>query len=147
MLSFFKKVGADLAAQFKQYQGDTVFLAAAAAASANVTAADGKIDDAEVDAAISGMLSKDALKAAFTPAAIEGAVGEALNRAKTRSGRMENIRAIQAMAVRPAEQRQDVFLIAADVADQGGSIGPEEDQVLAAIAKELNLDKNKLLNG
>lgn len=147
MMSFLKKVVGDIGAQFKQYQGDTVFLNATAAACANVTAADGKIDDDEIDAAISGMLSKDELKAAFSPATIESAVSEALNRAKSRSGRMENLRAIQAMAVRPAEQRQDVFLIAADVADQGGSIGNEEDVVLTTIAKELSLDKNKLLNG
>lgn len=144
LMSIFKKFVGDVAAQFKQYQGDTVFLSATASACANVTAADGKIEDSEIDAAVSGMMAKEALKAAFTPAAIEASVNEALNRAKTRSGRMENIRAIQAMATRPAEQRQDLFLIAADVADNGG-IGPEERTVLENIAKELSLDAAKLL--
>jgi tellurite resistance protein len=40
--------------------------------------------------------------------------------------------------------RQDVFLIAADVADQGG-IGSEEQVVLNDIAKLLNVDGAKLL--
>jgi tellurite resistance protein len=143
-MSFLQKLVGDATAAFTKYKGDTVFLNALAAACANVTAADGVIEDAEIESAIAGISNKPELKAAFTPAAIESALTEALNNAKTRHGRMTNIRAIQAMAARPAEQKQDVFLIAADVADNGG-IGQDEHKVLDTIAKELGVDKGKLL--
>jgi tellurite resistance protein len=57
---------------------------------------------------------------------------------------MENKRNIEALVSRDATVRQDVFLIAADVADQGG-IGPEEMVVLTDIGGLLNLDAKKLL--
>ncbi len=126
------------------YSGDAVFLAAAAAAAANVTAADGSIDDAEVDSAISGMMANPILSKSYTSAKIEEALNGALTRAKTRAGRIENKRAIEQLSTRAVEQRQDVFLIAADVADNGG-IGDDERKVLDEIAKSLNVDGAKLL--
>jgi tellurite resistance protein len=57
---------------------------------------------------------------------------------------MENKRNIEALVARDATVRQDVFLIAADVADQGG-IGAEEEKVLIDIGGLLNLDAKKLL--
>lgn len=126
------------------YSGDAIFLNAATSAAANVTAADGKIDDAEIETAITGMQSNPILNGSFSGAKIEEALGAALTRAKTRLGRMENKRHLEALSVRPIEQRQDVFLIAADVADNGG-IGDDERKVLDDIAKALNVDGAKLL--
>lgn len=126
------------------YTGDADFLHGVAAAAANVTAADGSIDDSEIDTAISGMQANPIVGASYSGSQIEDALNHALQRAKTRSGRMENKRAIEALMTRSAEARQDVFLIAADVADNDG-IGAEERKVLEEIAKALNLDANKLL--
>ncbi len=114
-----------------------------AAAVANVIAADGQIEDAEFDAAVSGMVAHPSLKS-FTPAQIEKAVGDALRQAKSRFGRNENNTAIAALVTKPEDIRQGIFLIAADVADQGG-IGDKEHVALEGIAKALGVDKAKLL--
>lgn len=126
------------------YSGDSAFLHGVAAAAANVTAADGQIDDSEIDAAISGMQANPIVSASYSASQIEDALTNALRHAKTRAGRMENKRAIEALMSRPSDLRQDVFLIAADVADDGG-IGAEERKVLDEIANALNLDAKKLL--
>lgn len=130
--------------EIASYTGDKAFLAGVAAAAANVTAADGKIEDSELDAAISGMQANPIVSKSYTGSQIEEALTAALNRAKTRAGRMENKRAIEALMSRDIELRQDVFLIAADVADDGG-IGAEERKVLEDIGKALNVDAAKLL--
>jgi tellurite resistance protein len=129
------------------YKGDTVFLHAAAAAAANVIAADGTIEDTEIDAAIKGMLANETLKASYTPSQIEVALTEALNHAKTRAGRMTNTRAIEAMAAKPADAKQDVFLIAADVTDGNSKngLGADEKASLKKIADALGVDMTRLL--
>lgn len=143
-MAFFKQLGNEAVKALRSYSGDTVFLSAAASFAANVTAADGQIDEAEIESAISGMQSNQLLAKSFSAAQIEDAVNSALIRAKSRVGRMENKRNLEALFTRPIEQRQDVFLIGADVADQGG-IGEEEDKVLTEGAKILNVDKKALL--
>jgi tellurite resistance protein len=109
-----------------------------------VTAADGVVEDSEVDAAIKGMQSNAIVSASFNSTQISDAYGLALIRAKTRAGRMENKRNIEALVTREVTVRQDVFLIAADVADDGG-IGQQEMAVLMDIGGLLNLDAKKLL--
>lgn len=76
------------------YVGDDAFLKGVSSAAANVTAADGKIEDDEVDAAISGMQANPIVAASYNSSQIEEAFGAALVRAKTRAGRMENKRFI-----------------------------------------------------
>jgi tellurite resistance protein len=143
-MSFFKKFLDQANKSLVSYTGDKVFLAGVAAAAANVTAADGSIDDSEVDAAISGMQANPIVSASYSGSQIEEALNAALTRAKSRAGRMENKRAIEALQTRDIGVRQDVFLIAADTADQGG-IGPEEKVVLTEIGKLINVDADKLL--
>lgn len=130
--------------QLNAYAGDSVFLKGVASAAANVTAADGSIDDSEIDSAISGMQANPLVSASYSSSQIEEALTAALSRAKSRAGRMENKRNIEALMTRDVTVRQDVFLISADVADQGG-IGTEEQVVLNDIAKLLNVDGAKLL--
>jgi tellurite resistance protein len=126
------------------YAGDTSFLKGVASAAANVTAADGSIDDSEIEAAIAGMQANPIVSASYNSSQIEEALNGALSRAKSRAGRMENKRFIEALMTRDVSVRQDVFLIAADVADQDG-IGAQEQVVLNDIAKLLNVDGAKLL--
>ena len=76
--------------------------------------------------------------------AMERELHEAIARAKSRAGRLENLRLVGGIADRPLEQRQDVFLIAADVADQGG-ISELEHKALDEIAEVLSVDKPALL--
>ena len=127
------------------YNGDTVFLAAATSAAANVIYADGRVEDSELDAAISGMAANPILSASYSASKIEDALSQALARAKTRAGRMENRRFIEAVATRAIEMRQDVFLIGADVADADGNMGDDERRVLDEVAKILSVDAGKLL--
>lgn len=129
------------------YTGDAEFLLAAASAAANVVAADGTIEDAEVDAAIAGMMGNKILASSYAASKIEEEVGNAIQRAKTRAGRIQNQRHIEHMLTRDVELRQDILLIAADTTE-GNSLhhlGEDEKKALEAIAKCLNLDANKLL--
>ncbi len=64
---------------------------------------------------------------------LEEALYEAIARARTRAGRVENLRRVAAIAGRPMEQRQDAFLVAADVADHEG-VSEIEDKALTEIA-------------
>ncbi|ACL58152.1 hypothetical protein [Methylobacterium nodulans] len=50
------------------------------------------------------------------------------------------------MSSRPAADKERIFLIAADVADNGG-IGDEEKQALLTIAQVLGVNGEKLLQG
>ncbi len=97
------------------YAGDAMFLQAAVSAAANVIVADGDVAEEEVEAAIVGIRANPILEKSYDTLRVEQELYEAISRAKTRAGRIENLRAAAAIAERPIEQRQDVFLIAADV--------------------------------
>lgn len=127
----------------KAYTGDATFLAGAAAAAALVTRADGQVDEGEITAALEGLTANPLLKS-FTASKVDDVFTQALDRSKSRAGKIELQRAIAALAARSLEERQDVLLIGADVADDNG-IGAEERKVLDGIAKTLGLDANKLI--
>ena len=143
-MGFFDNLLSKVSADFSKYAGDKVFLSAAVGAAALVVNADGQIDDAEVNAAIAGLSANKKLNSAYKPAEIESELVKALNDSKTRSGKLNITRALEALVARPVEQRQDVLVIAADVADQGG-IGQEEKDVLINIGKSVGLDAVKFL--
>ncbi|WP_368508111.1 Tellurite resistance protein TerB [Bradyrhizobium lupini] len=142
-MGLFAKVFSDARKKINSYVGDDAFLKGVASAAANVTAADGVVEDSEVDASIKGMQSNTIVSGSFNSTQISDAYGLALIRAKTRAGRMENKRNIEALVGRDVTVRQDVFLIAADVC--GDEIKPEELTVLETIGGLLNLDAKKLL--
>jgi hypothetical protein len=75
---------------------------------------------------------------------VEKALFEALARGELRAGRLENLQHVAAIAERPVEHRQYVFLIAADAADKGG-ITESEHKVLDELAAALAVDKASLL--
>jgi tellurite resistance protein len=126
------------------YAGDVLFLQAAVSAAANVIVADGDVAEEEIEAAILGIRSNPILEKSYDTLRVEQELYEAIARAKTRAGRIENLRAASAIADRPIEQRQDVFLIAADVADLGG-ISDVEHTALDEIANALDVVKSALL--
>jgi tellurite resistance protein len=90
------------------------------------------------------MLKNSALKSAFTSSEIESAFVAACGRSKTRAGRLENNQALEAVATRDENLKKAIFMMAADVADDG-QIASEEDAVLGKIASILGLDKARLL--
>lgn len=143
-MSILDRVLATAKGALQSYAGDKAFLAGAVAAAALVTAADGQIDESEIAAAIKGMQANKIVGASYSGSQIEEALTSALNNAKTRAGKIDLKRSIEALLTRPIEARQDVFLIAADIADDNG-IGEQEKVVLFDIGKLLNLDANKLL--
>lgn len=126
------------------YAGDAVFLQASVSAAANVIVADGDVAEEEIESAIVGIRANPILEKSYTILRIEQELYEAIGRAKTRAGRLENLRNLSAIADRPVEQRQDVFLIGADVADFGG-ISDVEHKALDEIAAALQVDKATLL--
>ncbi|WP_407520435.1 tellurite resistance TerB family protein [Methylobacterium oryzisoli] len=128
----------------RSYSGDTAFLHAAVSATANVIMADREIDEDEIETALSVMSANPILQKSYGVLKLEQELHEAIARAKSRAGRIENMRYVSAITERPTEQRQDVFLIAADVADQGG-ISELEHKVLDEVAESLGIDKAHLL--
>jgi tellurite resistance protein len=144
-MGLFDKIFDRAKSVINSYSGDSEFLQGAAAAVALVINADGKIEDAEKDAALKGLTANELLKGSFTPVAIESALGEALANSTTRAGKAVLMRRIAGLAVRKDAIRQDILLIAADTADVG-DIGAEEKAVLVNIGKTLGLgDVEKLL--
>ena len=126
------------------YAGDGVFMQGAVAAAANVIVADGDVDEDEIESALVGMRANPILEKSYDTLTLEKELYEAIARAELRAGRMENLRLVAALADRPIEQRQDILLIAADVADKGG-VTASEHTVLDELAQALSVDKAALL--
>lgn len=138
----------DILARFRQtvtaYAGDETLMQAGVSAAANVIVADGEVAGAEFETALTGVLASPILEKGYDVLMLEEALYEAIGRARTRAGRADNLRRVAAIAGRPAEQRESVFLVAADVADHDG-IAEIEHVALAEIATALLVDKAALL--
>lgn len=126
------------------YAGDSVFMQAAVAAAANVIVADGETDEEEIESALVSMRANPILEKSYDTLTLEKELYAALARAELRAGRLENVQLVAAIADRPIEHRQHVFLIAADVADRGG-ITETEHKALTELATALDVDKVALL--
>jgi hypothetical protein len=74
---------------------------------------------------------------------LEAELFDGIARARTRVGRADNLSRVAAIAERSIEQRNGVFLIAADAADHEG-ISDVEHQALKEIATALVVDKEAL---
>ncbi|WP_298962524.1 TerB family tellurite resistance protein [uncultured Methylobacterium sp.] len=142
----FKTTAANALKSFRAKTGDTAFLNAAVAIAANVTAADGSIEQSEIDKSKKVILAHPAIEPAFNAKEIETALNTALDRAETRNGRATNAEAIEKMASRDEADRKALFLIGADVADVG-EIGDKEHAALQRIADALGVNKAALLEG
>jgi len=142
----FKTTAANALKSFRAKAGDTAFLNAAVAIAANVTAADGNIEQAEIDKAKKVILAHPAIEPAFNGKEIEAALNVALDRAETRNGRAVNAEAIEKVSGRDETDRKALFLIGADVADVG-EIGDKEHAALQRIADALGVNKAALLDG
>ncbi|MGC5780772.1 tellurite resistance TerB family protein [Methylobacterium sp. NFXW15] len=126
------------------YAGDETLMQAAVSAAANVIVADGEVAGEEFETALKGVLASPILEKGYDALMLEEALYDAIGRARTRAGRADNLRRIAAIAGRPADQRESVFLVAADVADHDG-IAEIEHTALNEIAAALIVDKQGLL--
>ena len=143
-MGFFQDALVRLNRVVMSFAGDAVFMQAAVAAAANVIVADGETDEEEVETALAAMRANPILEKSYDTLALEKELYEALARAELRAGRLENLHLVAAIADRPLDHRQNVFLIAADVADKGG-VTETEHKVLDDLARTLDVDKNTLL--
>lgn len=137
---FFARVARAAAA----YAGDETLMQAAVSAAANVIVADGEVAGDEFDTALTGVLASPIIEKGYDALMLEEALYEAIGRARTRAGRADNLRRVEALAGRPVDQREGVFLVAADVADHDGIV-ESEHVALAEIAAALIVDKSRLL--
>lgn len=126
------------------YAGDRALMLAAVSAASNVIVADGEVAGQEFDVALQGLRADPVLMKGYDALMLEMELYAGIARARTRLGRAENLRHVAAVATRPANQRENVFLIAADVADQDG-ISNIEASALGAIAAALGVDGVGLL--
>ena len=126
------------------YAGDGVLMRAAVSAAANVIVADGEVAGAEFETALAGLRANPILEKGYDTLMLESELYDGIARARTRAGRAENLRHVAGAAGRPAEQRESIFLLAADVADHEGIAGVEA-AALAEIAAALRVDPAALL--
>lgn len=126
------------------YVGDKALMLAAVSAAANVIVADGEVAGQEFDTALHGLSADPVLMKGYDALMLETELYEGIARARTRLGRAENLRHVAAIIERPMSQRENVFLIAADVADQDG-ISNIEASALGEIAAALRVDGVGLL--
>lgn len=126
------------------YAGDRPLMRAAVSAASNVIVADGEVAGAEFETAVQGMRANPILEKGYDSLMLESELYDGIARARTRLGRADNLRHVSAVAGRPLDQRESVFLIAADVADHDG-ISPIEAIALTEIAAALGVDGDGLL--
>ena len=135
----FKGLKDRLAGGAKRMSGRTDLLEAVCAAAALVAAADGNVDDSEIDATAKAVSANETLNTAFSPREIEGSIQRMLDRANGgRVGKMGLYKEIEDVAG-SAEDGEIVLLTAMDIADADGSVDDAEKAVLEKIAGKLGL--------
>lgn len=135
----FKGLKDKLSGGAKRMSGRTDLLEAVCAGAALVAAADGTIDDSEVEATAKAVMANETLNTAFDARAIEGCIQRMIDRANGgRVGKMGLFKEIDDIASN-AEEAEIVLLTAMDIADADGSVSPEETAVLERIAGRLGL--------
>lgn len=126
------------------YAGDETLMQAGISAAANVIVADGEVAGEEFETTLVGLRANPIIEKGYDLLMLEEALYEAIAWGRTRAGRVENLRRVAAIAGRPIEQRQDAFLVAADVTDHEG-VSEIEDKALAEIAAALIVNKSELM--
>lgn len=135
----FKALKAKLDGSAKRLSGRTDLLEAVCAGAALVAAADGSIDDSEIEATIKAVTANETLNTAFGANEINGCIERMLDRANGgRVGRMGLMKEIDDIAGNQ-EDGEVVLLTAMDIADSDGEVDPEETAVLEKIAGRLGL--------
>lgn len=122
----------------KRMQGKTDMLEAVCAASALVAAADGSIEDSEIEAMAKAVSANEILNTAFSAREIEGSITRMIDRANGgRVGQMGLYREIEEVAADPDAEL--VLMAALDIAEADGAIDDKETAVLEKVATKLGL--------
>ena len=137
MLNIWKSKLSDTISKFA---GSTKFLEAVCAACALV-AASNDIKDEEVEAAIDAVKTNKTLSGAFKAQKIEKAISTALERTKTRPGKLGLFKELEQVT---EDQAEIVYLAALDVADADGDIDDVEREMLTKIAGKLSVNESTL---
>lgn len=126
---------------FNKVSGNKDFLEAVCAASALVAAADGSVDDEEIEAALNSIKSHPKLSEAFDSREIEKCAETMLKRVESggRVGKMSLYKEIKDVKGDP-EMKEMVYLCALDVAHADGKVDEHEVKVLTRICNDLRLN-------
>jgi tellurite resistance protein TerB len=127
------------------YGENTDFLEAVCAAAALVAFADGEIEPEERAKIVSLIQKHPSLGKLYGIDVIEKTSDTMFKRAAEASGRQSLARELDDIKGRPdgARMGEDVYLVALDVANADGELEPEEQAVLAKIAKRLGVDASQ----
>lgn len=141
---FAKLFGKKAEAAVQKFSGRTDFLEAVCASAALIAAADGEIEDSEVDAAVKAVKANKALAQGFDQQTIDRTINAMLERAGGgRVGRAGLRKEILEVAKDP-EMAEAVILTALDVAEADGEVEPAEQKLLENLAKDLGIDLARL---
>lgn len=139
----FAKLKEKLTGSVNKFSGRKDFLEAVCAASALIAAADGEVEDKEIEMAIKTVSANPNLSGGFPAREIELTMEGMLRRAQAgRTGRMGLYKEIDDIAS-DAEMAEVVYLTALDVSESDGEMEPEEKEVLKKIADRLHIDQKK----
>lgn len=143
----FAKFAEKLSGFKNRLAGKTDLLEGIAAASALVAAADGKIDDSEVDSVLKALSNHKVLSEAFPTSTIERVADTMISRANQgRAGALGLYREIEEVNAKSGvDDREMLLVIAIDVSEADGEIDAKEREVLAKIATKLGLNINSYL--
>ena len=128
----FAKMKEKLAGGAKRMQGRTDLLEAVCAACALVAAADGSVDDSELEATVKSVTANENLRTAFKPNEIEACIDKMLQRAN--GGRVGRMNLMKELDEIPHGDGEMVLLSALDVAEADGNIDDNEMAVIDKIA-------------
>lgn len=142
MFGMFKKKAED---SVNKLSGRTDLLEAICAAGAYIAAADGEIEDKEVEALVKAVKANSTLTKAYDARAIDAAVNKMLDIAQggTRVGKMNLMKEIREGA-KTSEDAELVVLVALDVSDADGENEPAEIEAAKKIARELGVNYDAL---
>ena len=141
---FAKLFGKKAEAAVQKFSGRTDFLEAVCASAALIAAADGEIEDSEVDAAVKAVKANKALAQGFDQQTIDRTINAMLERAGGgRVGRSGLRKEIMEVA-KDHEMAEAVILTALDVAEADGEVEPAEQKLLENLAKDLGIDLARL---
>lgn len=136
----FAKLKEKFTGSVNKFAGRKDFLEAVCAACALVSAADGELEDAEIEQTIKGIASNPSLAGAFSTREIELTAEAMCKRAQGgRVGKMGLFKEIEDIS-KDHDMAETVLLTAMDVADSDGQVEPEEKEVLGKIAQRLGLN-------
>lgn len=141
--AFKRALGAGAKEVQKDYSGNRNFLEAVIAASTLVAAADGDLEDAERNKIQKIVTNHATLGKFYKQQDIEAVLDRMFKLAKDASGKQQLARELDDVKSSDEAMRDDVYLVALDIAHADGELEPQEADVLNKIAKRIGVDVSK----